>query len=540
MARKSRKLSNIMPITAASQNRSAIYLRLSMENNGQNNTDSIENQQKYIEDNLSRFDDINVVKIFSDNGFSGTNFKRDGWQVLFKELQNNNINCVIVKDFSRLGRNIVECANLIESVFPFMNVRFISINDNFDSSRERLSHENLIIGFKSLMNEFYSRDISKKIIAGRNARRKEGFITTSHIPYGYKLSEDKRQLVINDETAPVVKKIFEWRLSGARFSEIIKRLNTLAVPSPGQYLCLSGKGYKKFANSSWSYSNLRHILSDKNYTGDLIQNITNTRIFEGKKHKKTSENEWDIRENAHSALVSKEDFEKIQLIAKRPRHLSKEKNHLVSKVKCGLCGYRMIRTSGKNKKYWSCQSHERQHKERCDTHTSEKIITDIVISALNKYSELTVEHLKIADKIYKSEIMKKHINDIDKRIFQLNNNLEKVGLKMLNLYNDLKNQIITKDEYKAIRNSYTDQHSELKENILKAEKERSKLCDTNRFKRKLNKIISETFDIKNIEFIFSLVDEIIVFPQKIIEVKFNFQNDFAQLDEFIRQWEGII
>ncbi len=354
------------------------------------------------------------------------------------------------------------------------------------------------------------------------------------------MSEDKRQLVINEENAPVVKKIFEWRLSGARLSEIIKRLNALVIPSPEKYLYLIGKGYEKSANSIWCYSTLCDILLNRNYTGDLIQNLTNDRIFETKRVIKLPESEWDIRENAHPAVVSKDDFEKIQLITKRPRYLSKEKNHLVSKVKCGLRGYRMKKTSVKSKKYWRCQSHGSQHKERCDTHTSEKIITDIVISALSKYSELTVEHLKIADKIYKSEKMKKHINDIDKRIFQLNNDLEKVGLKMPNLYNDLKNQIITKEEYKAIRNFYTDRHSELKENILKAEKELSKLCDTDKFKRKLNKIISETFDIKNIEFIFSLVDEIIVFPKKIIEVKFNFHNDFAQLDEFIRQWEEII
>ncbi len=537
MARKSRKLNNIMPITAASQNRSAIYLRLSMENNGQNNTDSIENQQRFIEDNLSRFEDINVVKVFADNGFSGTNFERDGWQALFKELQNNNINCVIVKDFSRLGRNIVECANLIESVFPFMNVRFISINDNFDSSRERLSHENLIIGFKSLMNEFYSRDISKKIISGKNARRKEGFITTSHIPYGYKLSEDKRQLVVNNETAPVVKKIFEWRLSGAKLSEIIKRLNALAVPSPGQYLYLSGKGYKKFANSSWSYANLRHILSDENYTGDLIQNVTNTRIFEGKKRKKTSQNEWDIRKNAHTAFISKENFEKIQSLSKKTYYSPKSENYLLSKVKCGLCGYRMSRMYRENDKTnWHCASHKTQHKDKCNTRIPEKQITETVIASLKKYFELTLGKLKIADEIYKSEKMKKHINDIDKEICRFNNDLEKISQKILTLYDDFKKQIISKDEYKTIKTNYIIQHSELKKLILKTEEERQKFCDTGRFKRKLNKVISKTFDAENIKFAFLLVEEISVFPQSIVEIKFNFQDDFAELTDFIEQW----
>jgi len=537
MARKSRKINNEISSVPVSQNRSAIYLRLSLENNGHDNTNSIENQQKYIEDNLSRFDDINVVKVFADNGFSGTNFERDGWQALFKELQNKNINCVIVKDFSRLGRNIVECANLLESVFPFMNVRFISINDNFDSSKQKLSYDSLMIGFKSLMNEFYSRDISKKIISGKNARRKEGFITTNRIPYGYKLSDDRKQLIINDETAPVVKKIFEWRLSGTRLCEIIKRLNTLAVPSPGQYLYLSGRGYEKFANSSWSYANLSHILSDRNYTGDLIQNVTRSRIFEIKKFQKTSKDEWDIRENAHKAIVSKEDFETIQLISKMPHSPAKNKNPLLSKVKCGLCGYRMARLYRENNNTrWQCRSHKTQHKDKCGINITEKQITNVVSAALKKYSELTLEMLKMTDEIYKSEKVKNYIADIDKEIWRFNNDLDRINQKILALYEDLKKQLVNKEEYNTIKSNYIVQHTELNELLLKAEEKKRNICDTDKFKKKLNKIVSKTFDIKNTEFIFSLIEEIIVFPENAVKVKFYFQDDFTELTKFVELW----
>jgi DNA invertase Pin-like site-specific DNA recombinase len=542
MARKSRK--NIEAQTSKHSeetNKTALYLRLSVADNGNTEANSIENQQKYIEENLCRFENINVVKIFTDNGFSGTNFNRDAWQELFSDIQSKKINCVIVKDFSRLGRNFIETSNMIEKVFPFLGVRFISINDNYDSFRDKYSSKLIEISFKNIMNECYARDISKKIISAKTARQSSGYITTSHIAYGYKLSEDRKSLVINEDTAPVVKKIFEWRLSGVPIGEIIKRLRFLAVPSVGQYLYLSGKGYEKYATSAWSTASIKHIFADKTYVGDLIQNKTRKRVFEENKQIKTSSDEWFVRENAHIPLISRADFKKVQELKSKPYIKSKHINPLVSKVKCGKCGYRMTRMYRDNgKTYWHCPSHQTQLKERCGIHILDKVLYDTISTTLRMYSDMTIEKLSAMDAIYKSEKMRNKLSLLDKELCDINNQSTAIGNKLLALYEDYKNNVVNKQDYECIRKDYTDRHSKLAENIETLTAKRNTLCDENRFRKKLNKIISNTFSKTNDEYICSLVKEIRVFSSDCIEIDFTFQDSFKELADFVNGWEDLI
>jgi len=171
---------------------------------------------------LDKIGGINVVKVYKDNGFSGTNFSRSGWEELMTDVYGKKINCIVVKDFSRLGRNFLETGNLLEKVFPFMNVRFISINDNYDSENTVFSRSMLEVSFKNLMNELFVRDIAKKIKTNLDTRKAMGYIAVGSVPYGYDVSADGKSLVLNPETAPVVRKIFEWRLSGKAKCEIAR------------------------------------------------------------------------------------------------------------------------------------------------------------------------------------------------------------------------------------------------------------------------------------------------------------------------------
>ncbi len=322
MARKSRKKvfdAETMTYTDDLQdnqviNKTAVYARLSIADNKLENSDSLDNQIEYIKTALEGYSEINVVETYSDNGFSGTNFKRDSWEQLMNDIKSGKINCIAVKDLSRLGRNSIEAGNYLEKIFPFMNVRFISINDNYDSSCNDYNKSMVENAFKNVMNEFYARDISKKITSALNERRKLGYIVTARIPYGYKRSDDNKQLLPDENTAPVVRKIFEWILSGKRICEITKILNTLAIPSPSKYLYLQsgGKKYIKHENARWYANTIEHILENIVYTGVLVQKKSNVCIFNAVKKVNLPEKDWLTIENAHIPLVSKENFELIQ------------------------------------------------------------------------------------------------------------------------------------------------------------------------------------------------------------------------------------
>jgi len=321
-------------------NKTAVYARLSRKDNGIENSTALENQIEYISKSLERFPDINVVDIYSDNGFSGVDFNRKGWEHLIEDIKANKINCVAVKDLSRLGRNSVEVGNYLEKVFPFLNVRFISINDNFDNSKDDYSQKMVENAFKNLMNEFYLMDISKKINANIAARRNMGCITTNNIGYGYKKSADNKN-IFPDENAPVVRKIFKWRRNGMALAEIAKILNFLAVPSPGRYLYMQGDGekYAHLKDSKWYSKSVKDILTNRIYTGDLVQNKTFTSKLDGIKRRVNSEDDWIIIENFHKPLVSKEDFEYIQSLKKTVAHRPNTVNYLKNKAYCGKCGY---------------------------------------------------------------------------------------------------------------------------------------------------------------------------------------------------------
>ncbi len=265
---------------------------------------------------MEKISGINVVKTYKDNGFSGTNFNRDGWEELMNDLYSKKINCIVVKDFSRLGRNFLETGNLLEKVFPFMNVRFISVNDNYDSENTAFSRSMLEISFKNLMNELFVRDIARKIKTNLDTRKAMGYIAVGSVPYGYDVSADGKSLVLNPETAPVVRKIFEWRLLGKAKCEIARLFNELAIISPGRYRFLKsdGKKFKRQEHSKWIYQNITDILRNRVYIGDLVRNRATYSIFREKRIHKNDVSEWIITENAHIAIVTKEMFEKAQAL----------------------------------------------------------------------------------------------------------------------------------------------------------------------------------------------------------------------------------
>lgn len=325
----------------------ALYVRLSAEDSRVGNM-SIINQLKALHHYVESSDAWSNAEIleFVDNGYSGTNFERPAIQELLDKVQQSQINCIIVKDFSRLGRNSVEVRYLMERVFPVYGIRFISVNDGFDSAHAGDDAGNIDIAFKHLISEFYSRDLSVKYKSAKYAKMKAGEYQSVICPYGYQKGMDGR-MEPDEETAPTVRMIFEMVAQGCTIQMVIKTLFEKGILTPGEYKASKGKHYHDVSRCDhiWSRSAVLRILRDERYIGTYVvrkQEVTEV----GSTHlRMRNESEWFKIPNHHTAIISKDLFDEVQ---KNIRHFSSKKKNkscyaLYRKVFCGNCLHALTR-----------------------------------------------------------------------------------------------------------------------------------------------------------------------------------------------------
>ena len=312
MARKSRKNQiteeNPIVLSTTTYLRTAQYIRLSVEDSN-NKGNSIENQNLILDDYIAQHPNMKSVGIYVDNGVSGTTFKRPEFQRLIEDIESDKIDCVIVKDLSRLGRNIIDTGFYIEKFFPEHKIRFIAVNDNIDTD-ELKSNNSLMICLKNIINEAYALDIGKKIKTQARQAMREGQYVSARPRYGYlKDPNDCHKLIVNPETAPVVKMIFEWFVGGMSTNEIVLQLGTRNIPTPSVYGY--NKGYitskKSVGQGKWNTRTIQDILRQEMYTGKLVQGKTDTVAH---KQLPQDKSKWIVVENTHEAIISQELFDK--------------------------------------------------------------------------------------------------------------------------------------------------------------------------------------------------------------------------------------
>lgn len=335
----------------------AKYVRLSREDLKYDSL-SILNQQIMLDKHIDSLDIKNAETLeFVDNGYSGTNFERPAVQELLKLVKCNKVNCIIVKDFSRFGRNSIEVGYFLEKVFPLFHIRFISISDNFDSNDFTGDTGGIEVAFKYLINETYSQDLSKKVKTGKYQKMKSGEFISTICPYGYKKGNNKR-FEIDDEAAMVVKMIFNFSAIGKNCSEIMKELYTLRIPTPGEYKKSRGFAIHDVSRSHgvWQRSTVLRILEDERYTGMYIMGKRESREIGSGRGFLKDESEWIKIPNHHPAIVDKELFEKAKSNIYRYKSSKREykKYPLRGKVFCGSCNHAMYRLPHKIPKF-SCE-----------------------------------------------------------------------------------------------------------------------------------------------------------------------------------------
>ncbi len=354
MARVSRKRRNIPSIPSDTSVRiwkTALYVRLSVEDNGKD-SDSVENQTTLLEEYVAAHSYLKKVALFVDNGYTGTDFLRPEFNRMMEAVQAEMVDCIIVKDLSRLGRNYIETSQFIEKICPFYNLRFIAVNDNYDTATVT-SEGQLSANLQNIFNDYYAKDISRKVTSALQAKMERGDFIGNYAPHGYRKDpENKNHLLIDPETAPVIRQIFEWRAEGVSYMGINKRLNEAGVPSPGQYKLSQGietNNNKKKRTILWNKHMVTEILKNIVYIGHLAQKKGSQCLYGGIPYHITSEDEWIVVKNTHEPIISEELFDKVQQVnnaalerhksnAGKYDHLPKAQNIYGKKFTCAGCG----------------------------------------------------------------------------------------------------------------------------------------------------------------------------------------------------------
>jgi len=376
--------------------KAAIYVRLSKDDGDKTESDSIVNQKALIKDYLKSMPEIRVCSERVDDGFSGVDFLRPDFEAMMEDIKAGKINCVIVKDLSRFGRNYIEVGKYLENIFPFLGVRFISVNDSFDSANKKTDAEELILPFKNLMNDAYSRDLSVKIRSNLLIKRKNGEYIGNFVVYGYaKSPENKNKLIVDEYAAEVVRDIFKWKLEGLSGSAIAERLNTKGELSPMEYKRYCGLNFattfKVNTKAKWSPCAVGRILSNPIYTGVLEQGKVTTPNHKLKNRISKAKEDWNVVDNAHEPIICKKVFDVVaELLASDTRAAPTENGvYLFSgKLFCADCGNTMVRklvpSGGKKYAYYVCST--KKSGKGCTMHsTSEIELVNVVYSSVNTH-----------------------------------------------------------------------------------------------------------------------------------------------------------
>lgn len=365
----------------------AVYLRLSKEDNESIESNSIVNQRELVEQYISSKSDLELVDYYIDDGYSGTNFNRPGFERLLQDMKNKKINCIIVKDLSRFARNHIEADMYFENIFLVLNIRFISVIENIDSFENPDSMDNLIVPFKNLLNDAYAKDISKKVKSALTAKRLNGEFIGTSATYGYiKNPKDKHKLIIDEEASKHVVQIFNGIIEGKTVSEIANELNKNNILTPAAYKRKNEPESNNIeTDKRWNAKMINKMLKDRIYVGDLIQGKKKVENYRSHKLITTKKDEWIIIQNNHEPIISKDKFDKVQEIIEKNKcaRSNEEKDLFYRFLKCSDCGESFTLRRVKNYEYYHCTSYVRNGS--CTSHSIRKDkLVELVIEEINK------------------------------------------------------------------------------------------------------------------------------------------------------------
>jgi len=517
-----------------------LYIRLSKEDGDKAESNSISNQRDLIYSFLKEKEDIQVYEEKIDDGYSGVGFNRPALISMLEDVKQGKVNCIIVKDLSRFGRNYIETGRYIQQIFPFMGVRFIAINDHYDSEHMDSQTDNIILPFKNLMNDSYSRDISIKVRSQIEVRQKRGDYIGSFPVYGYfRDQERKGKLVIDSAAAEVVRDIFDMRIKGYNNRRIADYLNEHGIPSPMEYKMLLHWRYttsfKLKAQAKWSPIAVERILKNEIYTGVMVQGKEKTLNYKVKKRIKVDKNEWIRVEDTHEAIITKEVFAIVQKLMLRDTRTAPDgkKLYLFSGLlRCGGCGGNMvrkkIRSAGSEYCYYIC-SNNKNDKSVCSSHRiREDFLRKAVLEMLRTHLSLVSTMDEMEGMIAKLPLQEQEVQKRCRQLEERRNELVRYQKLKISVYEDYKETLLTQKEYLEMKEDYEVSCRQLEEAIETLEREVSLLVKDNRLHSPWIERLKDSGNISELDrgLLAMTVEEIIVMDSEHIKIHFKYRDEF--------------
>ena len=523
--------------------RADVYLRLSKEDSDKEESESIANQKSFILDYVTNHPNIRVHKIRIDDGYSGINFNRPAFTEMIKDIKAGLVNCVIVKDFSRFGRNYIESGKYIQVLFPRTGVRFIAVGDSYDSSKEQGFSGNIIVPFKNMVNDAYCADISTKVRSHLEIKRKKGDFVGAFAVYGYKKDINNRNhLVIDSFAADIVKDIYIWKRNGMSALGIAERLNASGILSPMEYKRYLGMrfstSFKVNTSARWQAKAVTRILTNEVYTGVLEQGKRTTPNYKIRKLIDVPKEQWARIENTHEPIIERSLFDTIQELLKQDtRAASKNTNvrPLSGIIVCADCGAAMVHKSntsnGKRYGYYVCSAH-RAKKSICSTHIiNSDACEKAVLVALQTHTASILDVEKIAKFAEDLTYSQGNIRRLMTRLETKKEEHQRNNAYRLSLYENCKDGIISSEDFISFKASYDSKIQETKNVIASLENEFENAVNDEKQNHDWTALFKSYVDSEELsrKMIVELVEKVSIYEKGRVEVIFRYFNEYEQL-----------
>ena len=518
--------------------RTAMYLRISSEDadlrtGEKDESESISNQRSLLREYVSGHAELAGSEIleFCDDGWSGTNFERPAVKELLEQVKHRQINCIIVKDLSRFGRDYLTVGDYISRVFPFLGVRFISVNDGFDS---------LDTSFRTLIYDLYSRDLSRRVKNAKKARAECGAFLSPYAPYGYvKDPKDKNHLLIDTEAAEVIRRIFQMAADGAKTWEIAAALNGDGVSSPKNYKVEAGCTRKPWRSiqeeNYWTASLVAKFLRDERYIGKTVYGKRSRDIVGSTHTVKISRNDWVIVPDRHEAIVPEVLFEKAQACMREYRErevMTGGGNPLKRKVICGVCGHAMQRDSRKNGSYRCVMKRLNTGFDCSEEKVPEADILEAVIDTIQVYAQYAVS----IDRLLQTRQEQRQLDrkQAQRQLQTLQSRKARLDKRLQDFYEGLVEGEISRESFAAQKKALTAQAEEISRTVLELERKISGSDDNS------NAVIEQFKSYAGItaltrEISIELLHSVTIYPDGRMDIRLNLVDEIKALMETLRR-----
>ena len=563
MARKSRKaqaqpVAEVKKETAALP--TAIYARLSVENSGKDDDgNSLQNQIAVCEDYLDGCPHLRLTEVYSDNGKTGTVFDRPAWNRLMEDVRTGKVQCIVVRDLSRFGRDYVETGSYLEKIFPALGTRFISVKENFDNFTCGNAMESLSVSLQNLVNAMYSRDISKKVSTALRAQMETGIFRNRNLPYGYLWNEDKTAYVVDEEAAAVVRQIFEWKLREVSVYTIVERLKAGGIESPERHKRRAGtRNGGNIQGEGWCPSTIRGILQNRAYIGEMICGKSETALYKGLKKRLTEKDNWIVVSDAHPPIVSVSDFEAVE------RQMREDSAHretamewsadiragmidlFAGKIFCADCGKRMYykrqRICGcKNVTFrgvYDCSTHVRRGHATCFNHfIRQDALNEKVFNAIRDQLQVALDYerllLAMRGGSGEASVREKHKAAVASVKLRLN----ALKKKRAGLYESYVEGILNEEEYAFAKQTYEEQYEALNRLLDEAVERRERFLASISPDNKWLTMMRGAAGMTGLtqELVDAIIEKVLVYGGSRIEVVFNYNDVFYAMLECVEQ-----